>query len=709
MCALRFLAKRVGTATVRRTPAALAGAAALLVAVAATGLAGSPPAGAAGPAPPAPVSLDGSWQFQTDPGLSGTARGWQAGAGRGWRAAPVPGVFDPRPLPQLFHGMVGWYRRTFAGPPTPSGFTWALRFEQVRRTARVWLNGRELGAHDDPYSEFTLPTAGLRAGQPNTLVVRVDNRKGAEPREGWWNWGGIVRPVQLVPQGPVTFQDPALLPRLHCAGPERCAGGLLLDGWLTNHTAAAQAARVTVTLTPPGRGPASSQTVGAGTLAAGQTVHVRQALTVPGRPRLWEPGHPALYGAAVKTWSGGSVAQSDALHAGLRSVTVRDGALYLNGRPVQLSGASLEEDVPGRGPALTDADVNAIVAQLQALHANVTRAQYPLDARLLDLLDRAGILVWAQAPIYHRDELLLTGAERQAALATLRGTVLAERGHPSVITYSVANELSPTPDAVPTTRAYLDDAVGLVAALDPTLPPAIDLLSYPGYPRQPTYAHFPLLGINNYFGWYPGRAPHATGDPAGLVPYLRAMHAQYPQQAMVMTEFGAEATVHGAPTQKQTFEFQSAYVRSTLAAVHALPFMNGAIYWTLREFAVKPDWIGGAPAGTPGLLHDPIHHKGLLSYAGAPKPAWDVARAAFAATPLFRPLPGARPAARPGAPSAPWGSILLLAGALLAVLALVALDVRMFLRIRAATRAPAWAAPVVPLRREDREAERTYA
>src|SRR5207245_11356660 len=130
----------------------------------------------------------------------------------------------------------------------------------------------------------------------------------------------------------------------------------------------------------------------------------------------------------------------------------------------------------------------------------------------------------------------------------------------SVITYSVANELSPTPEAVPSTRAYLDDAANLVGALDPTLPVSLDLLSYPGFPRQRAYERFPLLGINNYFGWYPGRAPHAHGRPAGLAPYLQTMHAQYPHQAMVMTEFGAEATMNGAAGQKQTFEFQSDYV-----------------------------------------------------------------------------------------------------------------------------------------------------
>jgi hypothetical protein len=726
-CAIMSAVRPQTSWPTRRVRAGLALAAVLLLvsAVPAAGMGaaatiGHPSPGGAGP--PAPLNLDGAWQSLADPGLVGSASGWQTGAGAGWAPAAVPGVFDARPLAQLFHGTVVWYRLTFPGPSAPAGFSWSLHFEQVRRTARVWLNGREIGGHDDPYTDFTLPAAGLRPGTPNTLVVRVDNRKGAEPREGWWNWGGIVRPVELVPQGPVTLSDPALLPQLSCSAPERCTAKVLFDGWLANASASPVRPRVAVTLTAPagagagaGAGGAAvtrATIVPAAPIAPGQSVHVRQAIAVSGAPQLWEPGHPSLYGARVQTYAGPALAQTDSLQVGLRSVAVRDGRLYLNDRPVQLSGASIEEDVPGRGPALTSADMDATVSQLQAIHANITRAQYPLSSELMDRLDRAGILLWAQAPIYHRDELLLTPAERAAALSTLRGTILADRVHPSVITYSVANELSPTPDVTPGTRAYLDAAAGLSAQLDPTLPASLDLLSYPGYPRQSTYDRFPLLGINNYFGWYPGRAPHATGDPAALVPYLQTMHRLYPRQAMVMTEFGAEATMHGAATQKQTFEFQSQYVRSTLAAVRALPFMNGAIYWTLREFAVKPDWIGGAPAGTPGLLHDSIHHKGLLTYAGQPKPAWGVLRAAFAATPLFAPLPAARPGAQPARPAVrgtPWGSLSILLAALAALIGLVAVDVRMFLRIRQAAQDDDWTAPVVPLRREQREVERTYA
>jgi len=680
---------------------ALACAGVLLGLLAPAGLgareAASPPTGAL---PPASVTLGGGWQFRGDPRAVGTTQGWQSPkVSIGWSAVGVPSVFDARPLPELFTGTVGWYRVSFTTPPTPAGFSWALRFGQVRRQAQVWLNGHAVGTSADPYVPFSLPAGVLRAGASNTLVVRVDNRKGAEPREGWWNWGGITRPVELVAQGPVIDRNPALLPVLRCSAPERCTARVLFDGWLTNQSASPAHTSVQVNLSSPHGAVATALRQPTGVLAPGQTSRVRFSFPVSGTPELWAPGHPALYGARVSTLVGSQVTQVDTMSIGLRQVSVSGGRLLLNGRSIHLSGASIQEDVPGRGAALGSSDMDAIVSELRAVHANATRAQYGLDPRLLNRLDRAGILVWSQAPIYHRDDLLTTPAERQAALATLRGTVLQDRSHPSVITHSVANELSPTPDTTPGTRAYLLEARALAGDLDPTLPVSLDLLSLPGYPRQATYASFPLLGVNNYFGWYVGRAPHSTARLSDLAPYLRGLRRSYPGKAMVMTEFGAEATVDGPATVKQTFAFQSSYVRQTLDTVRRLGFVDGAIYWTLREFAVKPYWNGGANRND--LPRDSFHHKGLLRYDGTPKPAWDVARGEFGTTPLYgsssAPSPGPSPLAVASAASA--------SAVLVALLA--ALDVWLFAGIRRAS-VPRTRAPQ-PLRvRRDREVEHTY-
>jgi beta-glucuronidase len=388
-----------------------------------------------------------------------------------------------------------------------------------------------------------------------------------------------------------------------------------------------------VTLTSP----SGLVTHGGSTLAGlvpGQSRAIDWTMNVPS-PDLWSPGHAALYDGITTIAVGGTTVQSIDQQVGLRSILVRHGRLLLNGRELNLRGASIIEDMPGQGPALTDADMDQTVAELQSLHATVTRSHYLLNDGLLDRLDKAGILVWEQAPVYHRDKQLRTPAGRAAALLTLRRTILADRRHPSVLVNSVANELSPTPDKVPGTKAYELAAAALSRQLDPTRPVALDVLTYTGFGPQKTFKAFDAIGVNTYFGWYTGKkGGHSTADLAALETYLLQTHHRYPQAAVVMTEFGAEATRHGPPSEKGSYEFQEAYLRNVLGIVSRLHFVDGAIYWTLREFAVKPDWTGGASPAV--VIPSPIHHKGLISYDGAEKPAFTLAQSLFAHTPLYK-------------------------------------------------------------------------
>src|SRR3712207_1910663 len=177
--------------------------------------------------------------------------------------------------------------------------------------------------------------------------------------------------------------------------------------------------------------------------------------------------------------------------------------------------------------------MDRIVGDLEAVHANVTRAHYLLNDGLLDRLDAAGILVWAQAPIYHRDVLLRTPNQRRNALDSLRATMLASRNHPSTLVVSVANELNATPSRLPPTREYLLEAAALSRDIDPTLPVAVDVLAYPSLPFDPTYRAFDALGVNSYFGWYPGKPDRPTGDVEDLAPYLQRWKDRYREQALV--------------------------------------------------------------------------------------------------------------------------------------------------------------------------------
>jgi hypothetical protein len=560
-----------------------------------------------------------------------------------WNAVKVPSVFDSRAIAREYPGMVRRYRLSFTAPLAPRGFGYLILFEEVRRAARVYLNGKLIGGNRDPYTPFTLAARGLKPGQRNSLVVIVDNRKDPKLPEGWWNWGGIVRPVHLIPVGHAYINDLGTMSKVQCRGEARsCKASLLLDGVLQRRGGARIDPRLTVRLKSPGpRGRVITKTFKFPKQKAPQR-RMTVSMKVPG-PTLWSPDRPALYSARFTLRDAGRVVQVQRRKVGLRSVQVKQHGIYLNNRRLNLRGASIHEDMPGEGAALTNADMNRIVNDLKAVHANVTRAHYLLSDRLLSKLDRAGIMVWNEAPIWqrdHRTNILRKPKERRRAILTVRRTVREGRNHPSVITHSVANELAFTPDALPSTKLFLTQAAQWARQIDPTIPIAVDIKSRFGLGEQFTYERFDIIGINQYFGWY-----HWTPNFDELEPYLRDMRDNYPRQALVMTEFGAEGLpeLADAPPDKMGgYAFQAFHAGRTIDVVDRLPFMSGAIYWTLREFEIFPGWTGGAPRRTPNGQPNTRHLKGLLTYDGQPKPAWYVVRDHFARTPLYAPAGVAR-------------------------------------------------------------------
>jgi beta-glucuronidase len=583
--------------------------------------------------PPAAIALDTGWRSVPDPENVGLSDGWSHGLPSRGDASTVdvPNDFNPNVSRAADRGAVVWYALRFTGPAAVADRSWGVHFEQVRRRAEVWLNGSRIGLSAEPYAAFSVPATSLRYGAPNLLVVRVTNvaGPGTFPQD-WWNWGGIVRGVSLQPVGRLALEDLGVMPRLACG--YRC-GSLLVEGTLRNVSGERLPAGIVVGVRSPSGAEVGARVVRR-SVPAGARVPISFSVPLSGQPALWSPSVPALYGVEVQTVSGSRVEQANSLRVGLRSIKVSRGILYLNGRRLWLHGAAIHEDVQGRGAALSDGDVDTIVSQLRSVGANITRAHYLLSDQLLNALDAAGIMVWSQPPVDHADGLLASGRGRRRALGMLRATILGERSHPSVVIDSVANELTPTPNTTPGTEKYLSAAIGVAHRLDPAAAVGLDTYCYPGFARQRIYSRLDVLGIDDYFGWYTGLPGHSVADFGELAPFLRQSHVRYPRQALVVSEFGAEALYAGPADVKGTFAFQSDYLRRTSAALAALPFMNGSIYWALRDFAVSPGWKGGAalPLGYPT---DGLNHKGLIAYDGTEKPALAVAASLFEQVPPF--------------------------------------------------------------------------
>jgi hypothetical protein len=559
--------------------------------------------------------LDAGWSARADPRGVGLREGWQRqGRRAGFRPVSVPHSFNARDRgADGFRSRVQWYRTSFRLPAGGSLPQWRLRFESVNRRAQVWLNGRRVGAHEGAHLPFELPARGLRRGD-NELVVRVDGRLSRTdlppaPRpQGWWNHGGILREVYLRRGGDLDLADLDLRPAN--------SGRVEVRAVVRNTTSRSLPLDYTVEVTGPGG--AQSFPVRGGSVGPGALGRIETTLQVAS-PQLWSPERPSLYEARVRLGSG----QVSTAPLGFREWT-RDGEgrVLLNGRPLSLRGASFHEQTRTRGQALTAGDRAAVVRQLQSIGADVTRQHYPPHPALLEAFDRAGIIFWEQIPVWRVRGAQLRGRLRREALERLRGAVVRDRNHPSVMAWSIANE----PLGSGSIEAgYVSAANALVDRLDPTRLLVVDKAMSPGTDIPDYYRQLDAIGLTEYFGWY-GRSRVSELRPA-----LDRIHARFPGVGLFVTEFGAEANRGGGASTKGTFAFQRSFTAEQLAALDGTPYLSGAITWLLRDFAVRPGWAGGNPRAKP-----PVNYKGVFTERGAPKPVAAVVRERFVAVPSTR-------------------------------------------------------------------------
>jgi beta-glucuronidase len=589
--------------------------------------------------------VDGPWLFRPDPAGNGDLQGWQRDpATTGWTQTTVPNAWNATDESEAsYAGAIGWYRKDFRLPEQASRLMWVIRFESINYRARVWLNGNPIGRHAGAYLPFELrlPASYLKRGGVNRLVIRIDSRRSpsdfppakfdARGRAlgGWWNYGGILREVYLRRIDEIDFNTVDVRPDLPCS---TCAATV---SWtVTVRNAGLKPRRVSIS----GRFGARKVKLGVVVVGPKKFATLRRTLRVPD-PRLWQPDRPYLYDASLLSTSTSTrrgknkikarQLQSYTRRVGIRQVRVSpDGRLLVNGRPLDVRGVGLQEDSRQRGFAIDNRVRDQQLAWVRELGATLIRAHYPLHPHTLERADELGLLVWSEIPVYQVDTLELEKTEvRDAAVNVLEDSVIANRNHPSILLWSIGNELSARPG--PIQASYIARASAAAKALDPTRPVALAFAASPTVGCQTEYRPLDVLGVNDYFGWYPG-TNGGIADRELLSPYLDALRACYPKKALMVSEFGAEANRDGPEEERGTFAFQSDFVRYHLGVYATKPWLSGAIYWALQEFRVRPGWDGGNPRAQP-----PIHQKGVITFDGAKKPAFADLQQSFLATAQF--------------------------------------------------------------------------
>jgi hypothetical protein len=577
------------------------------------------------------IALRDGWVMVRDPADRGVSLGYPQGTFAGTPVA-VPHVANASPVTghagiKNFYGSIAWYRTSFT--VTRVG-VYALHFESVNFRATAWLDGKRLGT---PHVGTYLPFEYHFPASPgvHSLVVRTDWRNpDAQSAAGfhrtWFNFGGINGEVSLRPIGPSDLGNPAVTTTLAPASDGSTKALVTVTVEVHNNSPDR-------TITPTGSLSDGNGSIGLGfapvTVAEGH-IGVAQSQVTIDSPSLWSPRSPHLYDLDLKI---GDESEYKA-RVGLREVSANNGLLMLNGAPLALRGASIQEDIRGEGDALTPADQDTLVAELKALGANATRSQHPLDLGLLEKLDAAGILVWQGiGPVdspgnwSSNTPVLLRLAEKRARI-----TVRQAQTHPSIIAWNLANEVGG--NGHPGGQvAYVDYVARWIHATDPGRLVALDIWgTHPPSVPGTIYDNIDAIGETNYLGWYESPLVSQPVLVAKIRQRLDALHQTFPGKVLIVSEFGAEANYLNPNPVPGSYGFQSRLLTTHISTYRTLPYLSGMLVWDLRDFAVSPTFAGGSirHAVAHIALVRGLNQKGLISYEGVKKDGFDAVQRAFA-------------------------------------------------------------------------------
>lgn len=469
---------------------------------------------------------------------------------------------------------IGWYRKSFAVPTSWRGQRIAVEFDGVYRAAEVWINGQSLGVHPYGYTPFRYDlTPYLRFGGANVLAVRVDNS--AQPNSRWYSGSGIYRHVRLVVMSPLHVQPDSVFVRTTALSD--ASATLRIDLAVRNEGDVSQALPVDVAILNSG-GAVVAQASATRSFAAGSDGDADFTLEVA-RPAAWSPESPTLYRAEIRVRDSSAVVDAVTVPFGIRTLRVSaDAGLQLNGKTIKLVGGNVHADNGPLGAAAFDRAEKRRVELMKAAGFNAIRTSHnPPSPAFLDACDRLGMLVVDEAfdgwekgknPFDYNVDFKVWWRRDIDAM------VLRDRNHPSVVLWSIGNEMVERMNA--NGQRIARELSGRIRELDPTRPIAA-AVNGPGQNGDWTKAD-PLFATLDVAGYNYELGRHA------------ADHARVPSRVIFATE----------SYQSETF--------ANWATVQETPYVIGDFVWS------GMDYLGEAGIGRVFLPGEPIvkHWKGNM-------------------------------------------------------------------------------------------------
>ena len=368
-------------------------------------------------------------------------------------------------------GGIGWYRKTFNVPLASKGKLLFIEFDGVYRNSEVWINGHYLGKRPYGYStfEYELTPHLIYGGGPNVIAVKVDNSQ--QPNSRWYSGSGIYRNVWLTTLDPVHVEHWGT----YVTTPEvnTSSATVVIKTQVDNGSNSATPVNLT-TIIQDTKGREVAREVSKGVAARDSHAEVSQTLKVAS-PELWSDERPYLYKVVSQLDQGGRVVDRYETPLGIRTFRFDiNRGFILNGKPVKIRGTCNHHDLGALGSAVNTRAIERQLQMLKDMGVNGLRTSHnPPAPELLELADRMGFIVMDEA--FDMWKIQKTKFDYHLDWdewhkRDLEDMVLRDRNHPSVIIWSIGNEVVEQWNNNPLGGTISRELVGIVRNLDKTRP-----------------------------------------------------------------------------------------------------------------------------------------------------------------------------------------------------------------------------------------------
>lgn len=336
-------------------------------------------------------------------------------------------------------GGIGWYRKHLNLNDNDASSRYVLHFDGAYMNTSVYVNGQLVGVRPYGFISFSYDiTPYLKKQGDNVVAVKVDNSK--QPNSRWYTGCGIYRHVYLMKSSDIRIEEWGVQALTEV---KKGKGKVSLNTKIENPGGRSRRVIVHQTLWNKAHQMVSKASKACQVEAKGATIS--QLLNV-NKPQLWSLESPNLYTVTTEIEENGRILDRDTISIGLRNVAfdVKKG-FFLNGKNIKINGVCLHGDLGCLGTAINEDALYRQLLMMKDMGVNAIRCSHnPPAPELLNLCDSMGLLVmdeafdsWMQGKTtYDYSIYFKTWAERD-----LRDMVLRDRNHPSIILWSIGNEV----------------------------------------------------------------------------------------------------------------------------------------------------------------------------------------------------------------------------------------------------------------------------